>query len=781
TGAALRDRLEQLPDYGPRWLSRRIIPESGTIKQPAILLYKDPLHAIQALLQKPSLEEHMEFAPRRSWQDQDRTIRLYSEMSTGNWWWRTQESLPCRSTVIPVILGSDKAHLTVLSGNKKGWPVYLSIGNIKSQVRNKINSGAWVTIAHIPIVKFEDDPKICGTLQARLFHQCMHIIMTSLVTAGRSGVRLTDSQGHVCHCFPRLAAYIADYPEQTLVNVAAANTSPISIAGYEDLDSHTPLPLRTRDWILQQIEDITASVDPQDVESYTAVAKVRGISGVHRPFWVDLPGYEPETIIVPDILHGCLRFWRDHPLKWIQRLVGKTEFDKRLRVLQPVVGHRHFKNGIIAIHQWTGRDDRELLRVAVAVAAGAPGIDGSAITALRAINDFIYLAQLRSHSDETLGLLDKALEAFHDTKKVFIESGARRYKNREVDGFKIPKLSALIYYGMLVIEKGSCPQYSTDVTERCHQPFLKDAYRSTNRRDFAWQMCRYLDRRERVEHFREFLDWATNPPPLSTITSCPPDPYSLNEQEMYGASLVQPSSSSQQPRSRITLLKTPPTKNLSLEAISRLYQLRDLTAAIADYLELIDNPALPRSIERRAPLNVRIPGCAMDAWERLRIHLPTVQDEDEEGPSRAVLAYPPSSTYPYGRCDTVLIHEGADAQRVGVQGYRVAQIRLIFRLKFIGSQHPLHHIPLVYVQWFSPFRKKPEKDIKMYIVDRLEGGASGRPSNILPLDCINRFVQLIPQFGHAVSDQITEENSMEICKHYYVNRFADKEIYQSVY
>ncbi|PVF90922.1 hypothetical protein CPB86DRAFT_820942 [Serendipita vermifera] len=215
--------------------------------------------------------------------------------------------------------------------------------------------------------------------------------------------------------------------------------------------------------------------------------------------------------------------------------------------------------------------------------------------------------------------------------------------------------------------------------------------------------------------------------------------------------------------------------------MSTLYRLPDLKAAIADYLELIKNPALPHSMERRAPLNVRIPGCTIDAWERLRIHLPTVQDEDEEAPSQAVLAYPPSSTYPHGRCDSVLIHEGADAQRVGVRGYRVAQIRLIFRLKFIGGRHPLHHVPLVYVQWFSPFRKSPEKFIKMYLVDRLENGASGRPSNVLPLDCINRFVQLIPQFGYAASDRLTEENSTEVCKHYYVNRFADREIYQSVY
>lgn len=69
----------------------------------------------------------------------------------------------------------------------------------------------------------------------------------------------------------------------------------------------------------------------------------------------------------------------------------------------------------------------------------------------------------------------------------------------------------------------------------------------------------------------------------------------------------------------------------------------------------------------------------------------------------------------------------------------------------------------------------------MYRVSRLVGDAFGRPSNVLPLDCINRFIQLIPQFGNAVDKRLTEQNSADICKHYYVNRFADKEIYQSVY
>ncbi|KAF8241473.1 hypothetical protein K440DRAFT_571406 [Wilcoxina mikolae CBS 423.85] len=41
-----------------------------------------------------------------------------------------QESVPDGSTVIPVILGSDKTMPSTLSGDKSALPVYLSIGDL---------------------------------------------------------------------------------------------------------------------------------------------------------------------------------------------------------------------------------------------------------------------------------------------------------------------------------------------------------------------------------------------------------------------------------------------------------------------------------------------------------------------------------------------------------------------------------------------------------------------------------------------------------------------------
>jgi hypothetical protein len=69
TANTLHSRIESLPDGGARWVNQLITPESGTLKglpdNQVVLLYRDPLKAIQSLLDRPSLANHMEFAPYR--------------------------------------------------------------------------------------------------------------------------------------------------------------------------------------------------------------------------------------------------------------------------------------------------------------------------------------------------------------------------------------------------------------------------------------------------------------------------------------------------------------------------------------------------------------------------------------------------------------------------------------------------------------------------------------------------------------------------------------------
>jgi hypothetical protein len=114
------------------------------------------------------------------------------------------------------------------------------------------------------------------------------------------------------------------------------------------------------------------------------------------------------------------------------------------------------------------------------------------------------------------------------------------------------------------------------------------------------------------------------------------------------------------------------------------------------------------------------------------------------------------------------------------QGYRVAQVRLFFRLHLLETDVSLHKERFAHVQWFSPPRRVAEKGTNMYVVSRLETDGV-REGDIIPMSSISRFVQLVPKFGARAAPELTAYNSMDICRDYYVNSFGDKQIYQSVW
>lgn len=216
--------------------------------------------------------------------------------------------------MLSIILGSDKAQLTALHGDQEVWPVYLSLGCISKELRIGCRTDAWVLIAYIPVVNFEEK-KLNGVLKSRYFHQCLRLILSPLREAGVHGVEMKDSLGDVRLFFPRLAAYLSDYPEQILIACAGVNSSPTSTARFHQLGNSQPSPPRTYAFITGILEQLRAEVDPNNVADFLKALQHFGFNGVAHPFWEDFPGVEPDLMIPPDILHGLYRLFRDHLLK----------------------------------------------------------------------------------------------------------------------------------------------------------------------------------------------------------------------------------------------------------------------------------------------------------------------------------------------------------------------------------------------------------------------------------------------------------------------------------
>ena len=88
----LHRRLDELPRAGPVWKSVTLSPKIGAPKggTPPVLFYRDPIGAIQYLLSNSALQEGIRWSPRKVFEDEGKTRRLYSDMSTGDWWWDVQ-------------------------------------------------------------------------------------------------------------------------------------------------------------------------------------------------------------------------------------------------------------------------------------------------------------------------------------------------------------------------------------------------------------------------------------------------------------------------------------------------------------------------------------------------------------------------------------------------------------------------------------------------------------------------------------------------------------------
>ncbi|KAF8246435.1 hypothetical protein K440DRAFT_510652, partial [Wilcoxina mikolae CBS 423.85] len=70
---------------------------------------------------------------------------------TGDWWWDKQTTLPVGDTLVPMIFMSDGTHLMNFCGDKKAWPIYMTIGNLSAAARMKHTIHNVLLVALLPI------------------------------------------------------------------------------------------------------------------------------------------------------------------------------------------------------------------------------------------------------------------------------------------------------------------------------------------------------------------------------------------------------------------------------------------------------------------------------------------------------------------------------------------------------------------------------------------------------------------------------------------------------
>ena len=567
-----------------------------------------------------------------------------------------------------MILASDKVHLTVAQGSKECHALYLSIGNIKKALRTKISAHTWMLIAHLPIAKFEPS-KHQSLFTNRAFHQSLNVILDGLKKCAATAVDMVDPNGCIRSVHTFLAAYMADLPEQGTITGVRQKYGPSSYAKPETLGDSRPHALRRGTdtlAVIQQIKDTLERRNSQDdLNLFKKLAEPHGLNGVDDPFW---SGWhlsdDPSLWLVPDILHQLIKFFQDHVIGWARssKWLGDEEFDKRLSVLQPRPGFRHFKDGYTKFKQHTGKETKDVLRVFLALVAHEG--DGL-LRAIRALIDFIYLARYDGHSTETLQYLQDALDEFHENKQHIAHKKVRGDDTK----FNIPKLELLQHVVRQVKLNGSAPQFSTDQLEKCHSIYVTQLYRATNHKGYAEQMCLALYRAETIYLASDIFEWASICD-LSAVDESDPAAVEKAFQEyVLGRSLATPVRNVFQAKNPLCsettafqLRQKPNAKGLSLQDVQSHHEVPNF---ISDLRRHFFGP--------RAQHGADLPFNNLSTWWRVRVQLKDPQDPEVLLLPQAIQASPPlkfEGVTHAGRYNFVLLRRGAvdESEDYGIRG-----------------------------------------------------------------------------------------------------------------
>ncbi|QRW01433.1 hypothetical protein RhiLY_00430 [Ceratobasidium sp. AG-Ba] len=803
--------VDKLP-HGPEWKVKSLTLKGDRGDETVEFWKRDSLEAIKQLLLDRTLGRQMTWRPVWHWTCRRKKNRRRDEVWTADWMWDTLGKIKDEyATLIPYIVSSDETRLTNFAGDKKAHPVYFTIGNIPKRLRRRVSKRANILIGYLPVPKLDgvSSEEERRMLKRDLFHRCMEEILAPLVEAcEQGGVLAPCADGNVRRIYPKLAAYVGDYPEQCKVACTKQTHCPLCTVHPENRGDLGQAELRTAKDVINTMERRT--------DKGARRFERQGLLPI-RPFWAQDKDVELGSFITPDLLHQVHKgVMKDHLIKWVTTIIGKPVLDERFVSMPDIQGMRHFKNGISTVSQWTGRELKEMVKVLLPALADS---NQRVVRAARSLMDFMYLAHYSSLTDENLDAMEDALRTFHDHKDVFEELGTVATDK----GFHgIPKIHMISHYTHLIRRLGTPDGYNTETSERLHIDFAKMGYRASNKVNATKQMAIYIQRLEAiamhaahlaavgslvrrqnpVELLQELLDsfdedvddeeedegeeddWEAwfyeedDPEELERVgvkiepeVEFPSREWDVTKAYYEGENGEQLGTKElYHPNPVQVVAKTPTNKAVTAEEITQWYGASQFVPAVERYLHDVD-PTLRASLSDRHRFNT---------WSRARLFHSTPPYNPAEGAFiDAVRAQPMKKDGGWvvrrSRFDTVLLVTRSD--QVGVRRYQVGRVRVIFELP--AALNRRSQAPLVYADLFDQWSALPSEPTGLYTIKPKYNARDARVSVVLPLSSVRMTCHLAPCYESRVVNTWLNVYSdvFSIFPKFFFNIFANHQLY----
>jgi len=510
------------------------------------------------------------------------------------------------------------------------YPIYMTIGNIPKNIRRKPSQMAQVLIGYIPTSKLLG--LTCKAARhravANLFHACMRDVLHPIVAPGESGVAMMSGDGVWRRCHPIFASFIGDYPEQALVTCTFSGRCSKCNVAPDELGEYQTFPPR-----LHQLAIDTYHLADEDTRVFHAACRNAGLKPVYHPFWEFLPLADIFISITPDVLHQLLQGMMKHLIRWLVRIFGPTEINARCRAMPPNHKTKLFTKGITTLSHVSGHEHKKMCSILLGLVVDLPipgGWDSTRLVrAVRALLDFLYLAQYQCHTSETIDHLRDALSAFHEHKAIFTELGVR-------ETFNLPKLHSLTHYVSSILLFGTTDNYNTEQTERLHIDFAKEAYRATNRKDIYSQMTTWLQRCEKILLHTMFINWGQREHTRQPRTHRIPEPPRVPTQTIKMA--------------------LNPTKSVTFDVLARDYGAISFQDALGDFLAHLNYPSVSAASLRRRAADVLIPFRRVPVFHNIKFTKSGESEISDTAHARPEVVDTRSHVIP-ARFDTVIIHQ----------------------------------------------------------------------------------------------------------------------------
>ncbi|KAH9932480.1 uncharacterized protein B0H18DRAFT_1115738 [Fomitopsis serialis] len=705
------------------------------------LWLRDVMQCIRVLFGSPDWVADLLVSPERHYTDEDKSTRIYGDMNTGEWWWRLQHKIEAKEpggTIVPLILSSDKTQLTMFR-NRSCYPLYLTIGNIPKAIRRKSSRQAQLLIGYLPVTRLSHikNEETRRRAISNLFHACLKQALAPTRKPARRGVKMSSGDGSTRRCHPIFAAYIGDYPEIVCVAGVKNGECPAGVVDPKSMGEAVPCTQRDLNAILHALSTFERTGDPV---AHVHACQDAGIKPIADPFWKDLPYVNIYASFPPDILHQLYQGMVKHVIGWTKTAYGARVIDARFQALPPNHNLRHFSKGISHLSRVSGTEHQDICRVLLGtiIDLHLPGGQSPVrlVRAVRALLDFVYLAQLPAHTSTTLSQLDDSLARFHANKGVFVDLGIR-------DHFNFPKLHSLQHYVSGIKMFGTADGTNTAQSEHLHISLAKDPWRKSNRKDEYPQMTSSVVRLEQIHAHALYIDWRLAGRP-DLPTTPPVIPHKLHQH----------------------LTRYPTHKSLSFSTVETRYGAPRFQTVLKEFIAHFKHPHLSGRDFANFVSVYDLPFRSVSVWHKVKFWN---QDpfQRREAPETLDVIHARSAyrdtqgRVVAGRFDTALVNEKGDGGFVGVSGYRVGQVRVIFSLskkahEIVFKNEPDAPSHFVYLEWFSRFKSRPEANHLFYTVTRSRDADQQRVAAIVPLKNLHRMVNYALS-GRRIRQRVTAQ------------------------